>query len=105
MTLLDSSQLIRLVQMVKTWEGIRRMRMAASIAEKAMPAGLSKGRAGRTAGDVRAPFLTGVARSDALFEHWAFSPVGFGQSDDRSHRFAEGECPLHHTVGPSGPAC
>ena len=95
-TLLDSSQLIRLVQMVKTWEEIRRMRMAASIAEKAMPAGLSKGRAGRTAGDVRAPFLTGVARSDALFEHWAFSPVGFGQSDDRSYRFAEGERPLHH---------
>jgi Xaa-Pro aminopeptidase len=91
-TFLDSSQLIRFVRMVKTGEEIRRMRSAASIAEKAMIAGISEGRAGRTAGDVRRPFLAEVTRSDALFEHWAFSPVGFGQSDDRSYRFAEGEC-------------
>jgi Xaa-Pro dipeptidase len=91
-TFLDSSQLIRFVRMVKTEEEIRRMRRVASIAEKAMVAGISKGRAGGTAGDVRKPFLVEVARSDALFEHWAFSPMGFGQSDDRSYRFAEGEC-------------
>jgi Xaa-Pro dipeptidase len=91
-TFLDSSQLIRFVRMVKTEDEIKRMRRAASIAEKSMVAGISKGRARGTVGDVLKPFLVEVARSDAMFEHWAFSPLGFGQSDDRSYVFAEGEC-------------
>jgi Xaa-Pro aminopeptidase len=90
-TFLDAPQLIRFVRMVKTEDEIGRIRRAASIAEKAMVAGLSKARAGGTAGDVRRPFLVEVARNDALFEHWAFSPMGFGQSDDRSYRFAGGD--------------
>jgi Xaa-Pro aminopeptidase len=88
---LNSNQLIRLVRMVKTEEEVRRMRKSVSIAEKAMNAGLSKGKVGGTAGDLRKPFLVEVAEGDALFEHWAFSPIGFGQSDDRSYRFANNE--------------
>jgi Xaa-Pro aminopeptidase len=76
--LLDCSNLLRLIRMVKTPAEIDRLERAAAIAENAAAESLRLARPGRPMGEVTARFRTAVAEAGADMDHFAFGPRGLG---------------------------
>lgn len=78
--LLDATEFLRFVRMVKTEEELSTMSKAAQITEKGMMRSLEAAKDGVTAGELSQTFLTEVARQGAIPDHYIFSPAGFGIS-------------------------
>ena len=86
-SLKDCSRLILLIRAVKSPEEIRRLTRAAEIAESACLRALTATDPGTSMIDVVQKFRTQVAAMGAEFDHFAFSPRGFGIATESDYRF------------------
>jgi len=77
-TLLDCSNLIRLVRMVKSDEEIRRLARSAEISEQAAMKAFEMAKPGVSLQDLNQCFRRCVAEEGADFDHFAIGPRGLG---------------------------
>jgi Xaa-Pro aminopeptidase len=82
----DCSRLILLVRAVKSPQEISRLTRAAEITEKAAMQGLTTAGPGVRVMDVVQNFHANAAAMGAEFDHFAFSPRGFGLAIDSDYR-------------------
>lgn len=84
----DASNLIRLLRMVKSPEELRRMERAAQLAEDAAQAVLRQAREGVSMLDLSAGFRSQLAAGGADLDHFAYSPRGLGIATEPEYRLA-----------------
>lgn len=87
----DCSNLFRWVRMVKTAEELARLRRAAEIAARAAHDSLALSRPGRPMADIVADYRIRVAEQGAEFDHFAFSPRGFGIATEPQYPLRDGD--------------
>lgn len=89
--LLDASELLSLIRMVKTEEEIDRLTTASKINENALFASLGLAHEGQSVGELSRRYMTLVSKKGALFDHYFYSPDGLYLSDAPHYRLREGE--------------
>jgi Xaa-Pro dipeptidase len=95
---LDSSELIRFVRMVKTKEEVLRLQDAARITEKAIQKSVGAVKRDGKMATVSGVFRTELAKQGAALEHWSFGIDGLGLTDDGTAPLRKGVY-LSHDVG------
>jgi Xaa-Pro dipeptidase len=89
--LMDCSNLIRLVRMVKTPEEIALLRRAAEIAEESALESVALARPGCPVRDLVAHFRARIAQNGADVDHFAYSVEGLGIATEPEHAFRDGD--------------
>lgn len=85
----DCSNLIRLVRMVKSPEELARLGKAAQLAEEAALASLAQARVGCSFLELTRHFRSQVAQGGADLDHFAYGPRGLGIATEPEHVLAE----------------
>jgi Xaa-Pro aminopeptidase len=88
-TLLDCTNLFRLVRAVKTDEEIQRLEQAAQIAEQAAFAAFALVGPGSSAADLRRAYRRELGFEGADFDHFGVGPRGLGVASHASYVFSE----------------
>ncbi len=106
---LDCTNLLRLVRMVKTDEEIRRLEQATQIGEIAAHDAMAQAAPGRSMQEVVQRFRVGVAERGADLDHFAFSIAGHGLATKPDYRLKEHDvmfvdygCVHHHYFSDAG---
>lgn len=92
LTVLDGTQLVRQIRMVKTAEELRRIRAAAEITERGMIKALATAKPGMAAGRMTRVFRQLVSTSGAEVDHFTYSPNGLGMTDREDHIIGNKGC-------------
>jgi len=105
----DCSNLIRMIRMVKSAEELRRLEQAAEISESAGLEALSMARPGMSVSDLALHYRTRLAELGAEYDHFAFSPRGYGIATDAQHTLASDDvmymdfgCIYNHYLSDTG---
>lgn len=107
--LMDCSNTIRLIRMVKTGEEIDRLARATEIAEAAAAEALALASPGTSTGELLARFRLGVAERGADLDHFAFGLYGLGIATEPDVRltaqfveYVDFGCRYGYTISDSG---
>ena len=95
---LDCSELIRLIRMVKTTEEVSRLREAARITERAIVKSVGAAKQDDKMVAVSGVYRTELAKQGAALEHWSFGLDGVGLTDEGTVTLRKGAY-LSHDVG------
>jgi Xaa-Pro aminopeptidase len=108
-TILDCSNLLRLIRAVKSPEEIRRISRATLIAEQAAQASLALAAPGRRLPEFVAAFRADIGQQGADFDHFIFGVHGLGVGEFSNYRLQAGDallvdygCRFQHYVSDSG---
>jgi Xaa-Pro dipeptidase len=86
--LLDCTNLIRLIRMVKSEEEIRRMTRAAEVSEDAAMTVLSQAREGTSLAEMTQTYRELIARGGAELDHFCIAIRGLGMATEPDYRLA-----------------
>lgn len=108
-TILDCSNLLRLIRAVKSAEEIERIRRSTTIAEAAAQASLSAAAPGRRLPEFVAAFRAGIGAQGADFDHFIFGVHGMGVGEFSNYQLQAGDallvdygCRYQHYVSDTG---
>ncbi|MBM3277646.1 MAG: aminopeptidase P family protein [Candidatus Handelsmanbacteria bacterium] len=87
--MVDCTNLIRLVRMVKNFEELARLEKAAALAEEAALGVLRQARVGDSLSELTGQFRCRLAAGGAELDHFAYSPRGLGIATEPEYRLAE----------------
>jgi len=90
-TILDCSNLLRLVRMVKSDYEIKILTRSAEINEQAGMETLAESKPGTRLKDMTRSFRIRAAEQDAALDHFAISPRGLGMATEPDYELAEGD--------------
>ena len=106
---LDCSNLLRLIRMIKTAEEIARLERSARINVQVAEGVLSGARAGTRISELRSRYIAGVVEAGALLDHFIVSPHGIGiqqtpeyQLADRDVLYVDYGCVYQHYYSDNG---
>lgn len=87
----DCTNLIRWLRMVKSQEEIARLRRSAEINETAAMESLALARPGRPMAELSQHYRSQIAAQGADFDHFAFSPRGYGMATEAGYVLEESD--------------
>jgi Xaa-Pro aminopeptidase len=89
--LLDCSNLLRLIRMVKSAEELRRLERSTQINYQAARASLATAQAGTTMRELRQQYMESIVAAGAQLDHFIAAPGGAGLQAEPDYRLADGD--------------